>query len=163
MPDLITHVAVSHLIKRPFELRYTEKQMVPFRILFYLGIVLPDILTRPWYILFPVTEDWTVFFHTPLGMLLIISLISLFLEPSLRRKAFINLSAGVGFHFLLDALQKQVTGNNYWLFPFSWKNFGYGIMWADEFMDLIPVWIGLVVLMEFGVYFLRKRNKSILR
>lgn len=158
MPDLITHVALSHLVRRPFDLTQKADTTAPFRFLFYLGTILPDILTRPWYILFPVSHDWTVFFHTPAGMLVTTGLLALFFESALRKKAFISISAGAGIHFLLDALQKKITGNDFWLFPFSWKSIGWGIAWADEFMDLVPLWIGLAAVLEIFVYFWERKH-----
>ena len=149
MPDLITHVALAHVIKRPFDLK---KSHTPFRALLYLGTILPDVLSRPFYILFPNTYDQIVFFHTPVGMLLTISLLVLFFEPAIRKGAFINLTAGAGLHFLLDAFQIQTSGNNYWLFPFTYTNFGYGLFQAGDLIPFIPLWIGLVAAMEVGIY-----------
>ena len=159
MPDLITHVALSHLVRRPFDRRASQGKILPLRPLFYLGTILPDILTRPWYILFPITHDWTLCLHTPLGMLLFTGILALFFESSLRKRAFINLSTGVGCHFLLDALQKQVTGNNFWLFPFSWKSVEYGIAYAEDYLDLIPLWIGMIGIMEAGIYIWKKKMR----
>ena len=160
MPDLVTHVAVSHLIKRPFELKDRGESKVPFRILFYLGTVLPDILTRPWYILFPVTKDWTFPFHTPVGMIVTSGLIAFFFERSMRKKAFTNLSVGAGLHFLLDALQTYTTYSVFWIFPFSYQTFGFGLAGADEIMNLIPLWIGLIVLLELAIYLYRNKAST---
>ena len=57
MPDLITHMVFSHFLIRGYELLKNTKDFTPFRILFYVGTVLPDLLTRPWYILFADTYD----------------------------------------------------------------------------------------------------------
>ena len=157
MPDLITHIALGHLVRRPLDIQHEKRPTMPFRLIFYFGTVLPDILTRPWYIIFPETYEWTLPFHTPLGMLLTCILISLLFAPSLRRRVFINLTAGAFFHFVLDSFQKTLTGNDYWLFPFSWRSYGLGIAWADEVMDLLPVWIGLALLMEGSVIFWNKK------
>jgi hypothetical protein len=162
MPDLITHVAAAHLLKRPFEIRDPSRNHAPVRTIFYLGAMLPDLLSRPWYILFPPVQDWVVAFHTPFGMLLTCGLLTLLFERNLRGKVFLWLMAGVLLHFGMDCLQKQVTGNNFWLFPFSWRNFGYGLFWAGEAVTFMPVWIALVALME-GIFFLKKHksNRSI--
>lgn len=156
MPDLLTHVAISHLVRRPFDFSRKENNPVPFRILFYFGTILPDILTRPFYILFPITKDWTTPFHTPFGMLLTCALITFLFETSIRRKVFMNLLGGALFHFFLDTFQKHLTYNVFWLFPFSWKNDGFQFLGADEFLDLIPLWIGLVILLEL-ILFIRKK------
>jgi hypothetical protein len=159
MPDLITHVAVAHLLKRPFEIRNPSGDHALVRTVFYLGVMLPDLLSRPWYILFSPVHDWVVAFHTPFGMLLTSGLLALLFERSLRGKVFLWLMLGVLLHFGIDCLQKQVTGNNFWLFPFSWRNFGYGLFWAGEAVAFMPVWIVLVVLMEGSIH-LTKRGSN---
>ncbi len=160
MPDLITHITFSHLIRRPLDLLPSARSFASVHSLFYLGTLLPDLLTRPWYILFPVTRDWTVFFHTPFGMLITAGFLSLLFSPQLRKNAFLNLICGAGFHFLLDSFQKQVTGNNFWLFPFSYKNFGLGLAWAEDFLNFIPLWIGLVILLELWLWKRRENNRE---
>ena len=160
MPDLVTHVAVAHLLRRPFDFKRRKTNPIPFRILFYFGTILPDILTRPFYILFPVTKDWTVPFHTPFGMILTCILLTLLFESSIRRRVFINLLGGGFFHFFLDALQKHINEGIFWFFPFSWKSGGFQLFWADEIMNFIPVWIGLIILLETIIFLRRKQIKK---
>jgi hypothetical protein len=158
MPDLITHAAIAHLARRPFEFRNPSANPVPLRILFYIGVMLPDLMSRPWYILFPALHDWVIAFHTPFGMLVACAFASLLFERRLRKRAFGWLFLGTILHFITDCLQKQVTGNNFWLFPLSWKNFGVGLFWAGEAIPFVPVWIALVLLMEFFFHW-KKSNR----
>jgi hypothetical protein len=123
--------------------------------------MLPDLMSRPWYILRPSVHDWVVAFHTPAGMLAACAAASLLFERGLRGKAFLWLSLGAALHFAVDSLQKQVTGNNFWLFPFSWKNFGTGLFWAGDAIPLVPVWAGLVLCME--LYFHRRKSNLMRR
>ncbi len=163
MPDLITHVAASHLIRRGVE--FSRRRPIPlhFCTLFYLGTILPDILTRPFYILFPATHDWTIAFHTPVGMLFTTGFLAMFFGRD-RRNIFIALFTGAMGHFIVDTLQKKVTGNDFWLFPFSWKSVGWGVVWADDLIPYIPIWIGIILLIEMGQYlqnrysFIQKRH-----
>jgi len=148
MPDLITHVAAAHLLRRPFELKSHDSATVPMRVLFYLGTILPDILTRPWYILFPATMEWTYPLHTPAGMILVCSLLALFMAPSIRMKAYLHLLGGGALHFLLDACQKHLSNNEFWFYPFSWRGFGFQLFWSGEVIPFIPYMILAVVLME---------------
>ena len=161
MPDLVTHTAIAHLIRRPFGWRNTSKSDTALRTLFYLGVMLPDLPSRPVYIVFPSLYDWVVAFHTPLGMLFTCAFASLLFERLLRKRAFGWLFLGTLLHFITDCLQKQVTGNNFWFFPFSWKNFGVGLFWAGEAIPFVPVWIALVLLTEF--IFHRKKSNRIRR
>ncbi len=161
MPDLVTHAAIAHLIRRPFDLKKKTGTGPSLRVLFYLGTLLPDLLTRPWYILFPATHDFTLPFHTPAGALIACGMIAVLFETTLQKKAFGLLAAGSVLHFVLDGFQKQIIGNNFWLYPFSWKDYGYGIIWAGEIMRYIPCWLALAALMEIGIavyYRARKQN-----
>jgi hypothetical protein len=160
VPDLITHVAAAHLIRRPFEVGGTLRSDVHDRYFFYLGAMLPDLTSRPWYILFPRIHDWVLAFHTPVGALLWCGFLSLLFRRGLRRRMFLWGAGGAALHLGLDCLQKQVVGNNYWLFPFSWNNFGFGLFWAGEAIPFIPVWIGLVILFEAAVWRIRRNRPS---
>jgi hypothetical protein len=158
MPDLITHFALNHLIKRFLELKTGSFSSIRIRTFFYLGTILPDVLTRPLYIAFSVNQDWTVAIHTPLGLGLISIVISLFIEPGIRKRAFINLISGGILHLILDSFQQQVTGNNFWLFPFSYHNFGFNIFRAGDLIPFTPLWIVIIVILELWIYYLGKKR-----
>lgn len=160
MPDLMTHVAISHLVKRPFELKRDSQNKSSMRSLFYLGTILPDILSRPFYILLPATREWVILYHQPVGLILISSLIAFFFDPAIRKKAWINLTAGGILHFILDSFQKQIISGIAWLWPFSWRAYGYGLMEAGDILHYIPLWIGLIIIMEAGFYLWRKKHND---
>lgn len=160
MPDLITHLFFSHLFKRPFELFQKDRHILPFRLLLYLGTILPDILTRPWYIIFPATKQWTACLHTPLCAILFCLLLSQLFDPAIQKKVFINLATGTVLHFLLDAFQFQIIDSYFWLFPFSWKNVGYGLFNAGDLIPFIPLWILLIIILETIIYFLKHKPKK---
>ncbi|MBN2103738.1 hypothetical protein JW835_06835 [bacterium] len=161
MPDLITHMAFSHLIIRVYELLKKQMHFSPFRTLFYIGVILPDILTRPGYILFSGTYDWTVALHTPMGAMMVCCILSFLFEKAIRKRAFLYLTFGALSHFILDALQKQLIYNNYWFFPFSWKSVGWGIAGAGTILEWIPVWLIVILIFEITVWMGRKRKKSL--
>jgi len=158
MPDLITHIAISHLCRRPFEKAGTISPSLPFRTIFYLGTLLPDLLSRPFIIIFPATFHWVTVFHTPAGFLVVSLLISSLFHVDIRRRIFINLSAGGLLHFFLDSLQKQVLDNDFWLFPFSWKTFGKELFHTHDILHYSPVLLVLIVIME--LYFPGKDKKK---
>ena len=156
----MTHVAISHLVRRPFEWKRISQNNSPMRTLFYLGTILPDILSRPFYILFPATRLWVVLYHQPVGLILVSSLLALFFDPKIRKKAWINLTAGGIFHFILDSFQKQIVSGIAWLWPYSWRAYGYGLMEAGDILHYIPLWIGLIMIMEAGFYLWKRRMSS---
>ena len=160
MPDLITHVALSHFFVRGYELKKKTVNNWPWRLLFYFGTILPDILTRPFYILFALKNNWTVGLHTPLATLAVCGIIALFFAQPLRKKVFHFLAAGNLAHFLLDSFQKHLIPQSYWLLPFSWRNYHWGFLYPNQFMSLIPLWLGLVVVFEVVVYLITRQSRK---
>lgn len=161
MPDLITHLAFSHLLLRLSGFVKKFKIRISSGIFFYLGVFLPDLLTRPFYILIPgPVYAYTQALHTPVGSLVAICLITLLVEDRWRKSAFLGLTIGTATHFFLDAFQKQLIGNNFWLFPFSWKNCTiYPLFWAGDIIDWLPVTIGTVLLFELILFGIGKWNR----
>jgi hypothetical protein len=151
VPDLVTHMALGIFLRRPYESLRPSADDAAGRTMFYLGILLPDLLTRPWYILFPSIHDWVFALHTPAGMLAVSGLLASRFEKSFRSTAFRFLIAGGLLHFLLDGFQKQVSVNHFWLFPFSYANCGIGLFWPGDAVALAPLWAGLAILLEIGL------------
>lgn len=148
MPDLISHAVFGHALRRGYGLVSGKTQSRSLLPLFYLGIILPDVLTRPVYILLPASHRWTVPLHTPFGMLLVCLFLALLFYRSVRRPVFTALFTGSCVHFLLDLLQKKILPNDYWLFPVTWKTIPVGLLWSDDFIVLIPFAVAAVGLGE---------------
>jgi len=150
MPDLITHVSMAHLILRGID--SLQRRLSFFQSdaiwLYYLGTILQDLLTRPVNILFPSAIHWTIFLHTPLAMTVVHLMLVMLFEGSKRQTAFLYLTSGSAIHFLVDALQKQVIGNNFWLYPLSWHNFSLKLFWAHEFMAVLPYLVSMIIVLE---------------
>ncbi|NQT27217.1 hypothetical protein HQ585_17815 [candidate division KSB1 bacterium] len=152
MPDLITHVAISHLIKRPWDRAHPGTHANAFCILFYFGTILPDITSRALNIAFPSTLKWTLALHTPAGTLLCCIILTLLFESSIRKRAFLNLMGGASLHYLLDTFQYATTPVFFWGFPFSWADSSLHILDAGDIVLFSPVWVFFVVLMEIIFY-----------
>ncbi|MBN1559266.1 hypothetical protein JW998_03405 [candidate division KSB1 bacterium] len=140
MPDLVTHTAAAYFLSR-------HRCFQRYRVLFYLGTILPDILARPIHIIFPQLYFYSVAIHTPIFM----AIFTLFFSEFFRkdRWAVVKfLGAGIVVHFALDLLQKHLAAGYYWFFPFSWKSFEIGLFWPEDFVSLIPLWCVLVLAAE---------------
>ncbi|MBN1783032.1 hypothetical protein JW948_17995 [bacterium] len=159
MPDLITHMAFSHVLIRIYEQIRNSPHRSACRVLFYLGTILPDILSRPWYIVFPKLHAVTLAMHTPAGMLLVCLIVALLFETPVRKPVFLYLWAGTWAHFLLDAFQKQLIYNNYWFFPFTWKAVGWGIAGAGTILEWIPVWLACVLVFELSIFIINRKKR----
>lgn len=147
MPDLGTHVLATYLASR------CHPKGGTWSALLLLGAILPDVLTRPLFELFP-DAFWFFFpLHTPLVLALVCYALSLLFEEQTRVKTFVALYAGVLFHLALDLLQKSATLSYTPLFPFSWATWSAGLFWPDQSLLLIPV----LLLLSGGVV-LRSRR-----
>lgn len=152
MPDLVTHFTVAYLLKRP-------NRWAQFRVPFYLGAILPDLLSRPVYILFPKAYPVVYSFHTPAMVVLFSLLLAEFFEPSLRRGVRLNLLLGVGTHFGLDLFQRSVSGSYKWLYPLQFETFDFGFFWPDESVRLVPLWIIILAAAEFYAWWRERKNR----
>jgi hypothetical protein len=134
MPDLLTHIVVAEGCRR-------GTKSGSLSAWFVVGTVLPDVLTRPFTILFPGLY-WVVMpLHTPIGLFIVCALISKFLPRQRQVEVFYNLIGGAGLHLFLDFFQKHLGSGYHWLFPFSWASYEYGLFWPEESIYLMPLWL----------------------
>lgn len=152
MPDLITHFSAAYFIKIP---RHWSR----FRIPFFLGAILPDLLCRPFMIVYPKSASFVYGFHSPLVLVIISLLIAQFFSGEIRPRVRINLLLGVGLHLVLDLFQRQVIVAYYWFFPFSWKTFDLGLFWPEDSLRLVPLWLSLMLIIEVTLL-VKKRVKK---
>ncbi len=148
MPDLITHTAVAYFFSR-------GSRIIKNSTLFYVGTILPDILTRAFFILFPKTYFAVYPFHTPLGLLLVCLLFSFFFKEAQRKEVFLSLIAGGWLHLCLDLLQKHLEPSYALLFPFSWRTFEIGVFLPEHIVMCAPLWVAAICVNEF---FARKKQ-----
>ncbi|HOT95602.1 MAG TPA: metal-dependent hydrolase [bacterium] len=153
MPDLVTHTFAAWLLARPERWRKV-------RLFFFVGAILPDIISRPIYILQPRWQGYTVALHTPLFALLCALLLAEFMAPALRCAARIAISAGILLHFVLDLMQSHLGAGYYWFFPFSWRSFELGWFWPETTVSWIPLWLGLMAAAEAMLWWRRSRHSS---
>jgi hypothetical protein len=151
MPDLITHSAFSWLLSR-------SPRFDRFRVIFYLGTVLPDIITRPIYILSPVLQPWTTAMHTPLFMTLFCFLAAEFFVGTMRKPVRLWLLGGVWLHFFLDLFQRHIETGYLWFFPFSWKSLEIGLFWPETPLLMTPLWLAVVAVVEGMRYTRHKKH-----
>ncbi len=152
MPDLVTHFAGAYLVNRGWKIGRGA-------VIFYLGAMLPDLITRPFHILFPrlLPAIWGL--HSPAGAFLACWLISLFFRYDQRRPVFWLLFSGSLLHFLMDTAQKHLTGGYLWLFPFSSRRITVGFIWPEDSIRFLPITL-LIVLLVFAVSRWRERRRN---
>ena len=143
MPDLLTHALVGYLTTRPR--RYRE--------LFFVGLVLPDLLGRLPMVFYKKSYWFINPGHTPMGVLLGAYLMTFLFEARVRTVIFRNLLIGASIHLFLDMLQKHLTAAYFWFFPFTWKTFEIPLFWPEQSIYAIPF-----VLAAIGVVQLIRRK-----
>jgi hypothetical protein len=143
MPDLATHLAAGYLVA---ETRQGVSQEA--KALFLVGNLLPDLLTRPFYAVFPGLYWAFAPLHTPVGLVLACGIASYAFEKRLRGMAFRALALGAALHLLLDALQKRVIDVYGILFPLAWKDVYLGLFWPDESLYVLPALVVAILARE---------------
>jgi len=150
MPDLLTHYTAAYFVSR-------SSAFSRFRAIFYLGTLLPDIISRPFYIFVPQLAVYTVAMHTPVFIIFLCLFLTELFQSAVKVPVRKYLFGGVLLHFVLDLFQKHLVDGYFWLFPFSWKSFEIGLFWPDAPLKFTPVWILLIFLTEYA-YYIKKRK-----
>lgn len=138
MPDLISHIGFGYLVGY----RYKSSSWMA---LFLAAMILPDVVTRAVYIVFPQLYWFVKPMHTPLGVILLSVLISGFFHKKARNKVMLYICAGGMLHIFLDTLQKHMHGGYLLLFPFSWQPHEIGLIWPGETIYFTPMWIMVIL------------------
>ena len=142
MPDTFTHL----LIVIPIGRRFFQR---PWIYIAYLGVVLPDLLSRGLSILFKNARDYFVPLHTPIGLIVFVIFFMTFFERRFYKKVVFYLSMGIVFHFIPDAMQSHIYGGGYrWLFPFSWWTYKTGLFEPDTSLYFLPILLAIVFFIE---------------
>ena len=146
MPDTLTHLLIAIPIGRWFFQR-------PWRYIFYLGAVLPDLLSRGLSGLFQNSRDYFVPLHTPTGLIIFAILFASFFERRYFGKTFFYISMGFAFHFIPDALQYHLYGGAYlWFFPFSWRTYYGGFFDPIASLYFLPVLLMSIFFIEMRTF-----------
>lgn len=134
MPDLLSHLAAGYVFLPKIKSR-------GWFVIFLTGICLPDLATRPFYIIFPELFWYVMPAHTPVGLLVLsFGLSGLFIAAQ-RQRVFFMLTFGWALHLLLDLLQKHTHGGYVLLFPISWNIFEFGFFPPESSLFFLPLWL----------------------
>ena len=154
MPDLVTHIAGAYLVNRGWKIGRGAA-------FFYLGAMLPDLVTRPFHIIYPRLLPATLGLHAPGPVFLACWLVSLFFRVDQRKPVFWLLFSGSLLHFLMDTAQKHLIGGYLWLFPFSGRKYSWGFIWPEDTIRFLPLTL-LVVGLVFAAGRWRERRRRII-
>jgi hypothetical protein len=93
-------------------------------------------------------------------MVIVCWMLAGFFHDAERRHVFRALAGGVLLHFLLDAPQKHIAAGYFWLFPFSWTTYKWGLWWSEDSVQIVPWVVLLVAIVEILIYFQRQANRN---
>lgn len=160
MADLLTHVAVGHILKR-----LSPQPSHP--VLFALGNAAPDLIGRaPGLALYgletvlkqdmpySITLGFDAF-HMPVSYTLSCLLLAWLLPRAWRRVVFLNLLLGGYLHFVVDLMQTHMDGGYRLFFPFSWVDFELGWIGSED-----SLYLALPLTLLAGLVELRFRRKG---
>ncbi len=151
MPDLLTHLAMAHIVRRTSEIAQHKIYIPQTYTMFYLGSILPDLIVRPFTMVFHSRGVYWFLSptHLPLGLVLLCYIIAMCFHKSHRKKFFGLLMLGSGLHCFLDVLQKHLTSGDYhWFFPFSWKTFSLQLFWPSDSILALPFLLVIFIILE---------------
>lgn len=141
MPDLVTHLASGYVADAAFRPRQ------PFRLAFLLGVLLPDLLTRPFFIIWPQTYEFVRPLHAPFTYVIACWMLTqLFAYRRQRSVIFTGLFLGGLLHFAADALQQQFLKPYLWLFPVCRCETSWGLFGPEASLEFLPVTLLLTVI-----------------
>jgi LexA-binding, inner membrane-associated putative hydrolase len=150
VPDIATHAFLAYFVG--------FKLPKKFLVIFLLGSVTPDLLTRPFYFFF---KDNLFFYlaplHTPFGLLLFAVLFSQFFQQ--RFRVFCYFFSGIILHLIMDLFQIKIYPDGYsWLFPFSTRTFNIPLFWPERSLYFLFLLMILFIIMNYKKIFNYLRN-----
>lgn len=159
MPDLMTHLATTHLLRRTWEYITGKEFTAQHAASLYVGGCLPDFISRMpgvvtglFHTVGLITRDTFIncqyileSLHTPVPVAIAGYLLALLLPERGRSRNFMLLALASALHFLLDGLQTTLgVSSEAWLFPFSWASWHLDFFWPDQSILALP-WLGGVI------------------
>lgn len=159
MPDLMTHLATTHLLRRTWECTQGKEFTPRHAASLYVGGCLPDFISRmPGVVTgvlhtaglisrenFIICQYILESLHAPIPVAIAAYLLALLLPEIGRSRNFMLLAVGSTLHFILDSLQTTLgVSSGALLFPFSWTSWHLNLFWPDQAILSLP-WLGAVI------------------
>ena len=160
MPDLITHIASTHLAVRIpaiFKSRIF-KYYQEYRLLIFFGAIFPDIISKPLQYVSSTLYNFSLPIHSPLIVLCAAFVLTRFVYINNKQTSFYTLAVFAMFHIFLDNLQKGLNPGYQTFFPFSVKRYGLNIISSELYLYLMVVMVVLSVTLELYYYFKKPKT-----
>ena len=146
MPDLLGHLAFAR-VARAVPVMQRAADTPALAAAYYLGAVWPDLVTRPWHILYPPAHPYVEVLHAPLLQPLWAVVLAALVVPRWRRAAFLAILAGMATHLIIDRVQHHIAGGYLWAFPLTFDRCGAGLVWPEDSLLYVTPPLCLLALM----------------
>ena len=135
MPDCFTHVVFGLLLCEVFTIKHKS--------LVILGCLLPDI-GNLLNLLLNYKFSWFLQpLSTPIGVILLSASIGFLFNIEYKRAVSLLL-LGAGSHLILDFTVRRFEEGILFLFPFSWRQYNFGLYWPEQFY--LPLLFSIILL-----------------
>lgn len=162
MPDLITHITVTHLAVRfpsLFKSRiynyYSE-----YRLMIFLGAIFPDLISKPLQYFSSSLYTFTLPLHSPFVVLSATFIFSRFVYINNKQTTFYTLAVFSLLHILLDNLQKGLNPGYQTFFPLSLQRYGLNIISSEVYIYIMFSAVLLSACVELFIYLRNRKQKN---
>jgi hypothetical protein len=165
MPDLITHIAASHLAVRfpsVFKNRI-YKYYTEYRLLIFLGAMFPDVISKPFQYISSALYNFSLPIHSPFVVLIASFILTRFVYINNKKTSFYTLAVFSMFHIFMDNLQQGLNPGYQTFFPLSVKRYGLNIISSELYLYLMISMVIISAILELYLYWKRKRKDIIPR
>lgn len=159
MPDLITHIAATHLIVRlPSVFRNRILNYYNnYKSFIFLGAIFPDIISKPFQYISPRLYNFSLPLHSPFVVLITAYILTRFIYIKDKNTSFYTIAFFSVFHILLDNFQKGLNPGYQTFFPFSLKRYGFNLISSEIYIYIMIVLLFFSFIVEIYFYY-KKRD-----
>lgn len=158
MPDLITHIAATHLIVklpsifRDRILNYYNN----YKSFIFLGAIFPDLISKPFQYISPKLYNFSLPLHSPFVVLITAYILTRFIYIQNKNTSFYTIAIFSVFHILLDNLQKGLNPGYQIFFPFSLKRYGLNLISSEIYIYIMLGLLSFSFIVEVYFYYRKK-------
>jgi hypothetical protein len=161
MPDILTHLAITHFISRTPNL--VKNRLVEFytnyRAIIYLGAILPDLISKPFHFITWKLYNFGLALHSPFCVIIECFLFSRLFYIKNRKTTFWTLLFFSLFHIFIDSLQEGVNPGYQLLFPFAFRRYGINVVSSGMYLYSLGALVLIGLMTEYCLYIKAKRNR----
>jgi hypothetical protein len=161
MPDILTHLAVTHFVSRTPNL-YKNRLVnfyMNYRAIIYIGALLPDLFSKPFQYITWKIYNFGLALHSPFCVIIECFLFSQLFYIKSRKTTFLTLLSFSMFHIFIDSLQEGVNPGYQLLFPFALRRYGINMVNTEMYLYSLCILVAIGLITEYFLF--RKKQHQI--